>query len=226
MIRTMIIEDDPMVRDINSKFLARVDGFILCKATGSIPEAKKYILDTPPDLILLDIYLPQGNGLEFLKWLRREEIRCDVYLITADKSMDSVQEALRYGAIDYLIKPFTFERFKESLSKYRDLKDSLKTADEIEQETIDRYIFVKKDKESITEDMVKGLNSQTYDRIWSAVSEWGNRTFTADEAAEILGMARVTVRRYLDYMYKEGKLNIEIEYGKVGRPQHKYKIDR
>lgn len=225
MITVMIIEDDPMVREINSKFLGKVDGFRLCKTTGSIGEAMKYIVETPPDLILLDVYLPQGNGLEFLRWLRKEEIACDVILITADKSMESVQEALRYGTIDYLIKPFTFERFKDALTQYRNINSSLNSCGEIEQEALDRYFFSKKDEETFHEDMVKGLNCQTYERIWASVSEWGDRMFTADEAAEMLGMARVTVRRYLDYMHKEGKLNIEIEYGRVGRPQHKYKIN-
>lgn len=145
MITVMIIEDDPMVREINSKFLGKVDGFSLCKTTGSICEAMKYILKTPPDLILLDVYLPQENGLEFLRWLRKEEIACDVILITADKSMESVQEALRYGTIDYLIKPFTFERFKDALTQYRNIRSSLINCDEIEQETLDRYFFSKKD---------------------------------------------------------------------------------
>jgi response regulator of citrate/malate metabolism len=225
MITVMIIEDDPMVREINSKFLDKIDGFKLCKAAGSISEATKYILETPPDLILLDIYLPKSNGLEFLKWLRKEEVACDVILITADKSIGSVQEAFRYGTIDYLIKPFKFERFRDAMTQYRNIRKGFNSSGEIEQETLDRYLFNKRGEGTLHEDMAKCLNSQTYERIWSAVSEWGDRMFTSDEAAEMLGMARVTVRRYLDFMQKEGKLDIEIEYGKVGRPHHRYKIN-
>lgn len=224
MISVMIIEDDPMVREINSKFLNRIEGFKLCSAVGTLRDAVNYARDKHPDLILLDIYLPQENGLDFLKWLRKEEISCDVILITADKSMESVQEALRYGAIDYLIKPFTFERFKDALTKYRDLKNSLESADIIEQEILDCHIFNTKNEESLPEELAKGLNWQTYNSIWSAVQEWKSSTFSAEEIAEVLGMARVTVRRYLDNMLKNGKLDIEIEYGKIGRPQHNYKI--
>jgi two-component system, CitB family, response regulator len=226
MISVMIIEDDPMVREINSKFLNRIEGFKLCSAAGTLSDAVNYAVNTHPDLILLDIYLPQENGLDFLKWLRKEEIGCDVILITADKSMESVQEALRYGAIDYLIKPFTFERFKDALTKYRDLKNSFESADIIEQKILDCHIFNKKNEEPLHDELAKGLNWQTYNSIRSTVKEWKASTFSAEEIAEMLGMARVTVRRYLDSMLKEGKLDIEIEYGRVGRPQHKYKITK
>jgi response regulator of citrate/malate metabolism len=226
MISVMIIEDDPMVREINSKFLNRIEDFKLCSAVGTLSDAVNYARDTHPDLILLDIYLPQENGLDFLKWLRKEEIDCDVILITADKSMESVQEALRYGAIDYLIKPFTFERFKDALTKYRDLKYSFESSNIIEQEILDCHIFNKKNEQSLSTELEKGLNWQTYNSIWSAVKEWKSPTFSAEEIAEMLGMARVTVRRYLDSMLKNGKLDIEIEYGRVGRPQHKYKITK
>jgi len=120
MIEVMIIEDDPMVLDINIKFLKKVEGFALTKAASNLTEAKKFMANHKPDLILLDIYLPKENGIDFLKWLRAEEINVDVILITADKTINRVQEAFRYGARDYLIKPFTLERFEESLLRYKD----------------------------------------------------------------------------------------------------------
>lgn len=115
----MTVEDDPMVREINSKFLKRVEGFNLYKAVSNLDDAKKFILIKKPDLILLDVYLPKENGIDFLKWIRAQEIDIDIILITADKSIERIQEAFRYGVVDYLIKPFSFERFKESLSQFK-----------------------------------------------------------------------------------------------------------
>jgi len=111
MIKVMIIEDDPMVRDINTKFLKRVEGFELIKAASNLTEARSFMEKQKPDLILLDIYLPRENGIEFLKWLRKEEIQVEVILITADKTINRVQEAFQYGARDYLIKPFYDAKF-------------------------------------------------------------------------------------------------------------------
>lgn len=228
MIRVMIIEDDPMVRDINTKFLQRVDGFQLIKATSNLTEAQSFMEKQKPDLILLDIYLPKENGIDFLKWLRAEEIKVDVILITADKTINRIQEAFRYGARDYLIKPFTLDRFEESLLKFKDRFYNFKKGNEIEQKELDKYISSGKD---LTEeennnnlDLTKGLNRYTYDTVWQQVQQIGENYTTPEELGEILGIARVTCRKYLEYMNKEGKVQMLIEYGKIGRPQHKYKI--
>lgn len=225
MIKVIIIEDDPMVRDINSKFLNKIEGFKLLTSTGDIREAKEIIIRDMPQLILLDIFLPKGNGLELLKWLRREEMKCDVILITADRSIEAVEEAFRYGAIDYLVKPFTFQRFKEALSQYKCRLESMNTMKSVQQREIDRIIL--NSNESLKEEeeereLAKGLNQHTYVQIWEHIGSI-HGAFSADQVAEEVGLARVTVRRYLEYMLKEDKLEIELEYGKVGRPCHMYR---
>ncbi|MBU3090522.1 response regulator [Clostridium sp. CM028] len=229
MIKVMIIEDDPMVRDINTKFLQKVEGFQLTKAVSNLTQAQRFIEKQKPDLILLDIYLPKENGIDFLKLLRAKEIEVDVILITADKTINRVQEAFRYGARDYLIKPFTLERFKESLLKFKDRYYHFKKANEIEQSELDKYILSSKDlveeENNRNLDLTKGLNKYTYKTIWQQVQQIGEIYTTPEELGEILGIARVTCRKYLDYMNKEGKVHMLIEYGKVGRPQHKYRIN-
>lgn len=228
MIKVMIIEDDPMVRDINTKFLKKVQGFKLLSAVGNLTDAKDFIKEEKLDLILLDIYLPKENGIDFLKWLREDEIKVEVILITADKTVDRIQEAFRYGARDYLIKPFTFERFKEALLKFKDRYNNFKKVNEIEQSQLDKYISSNKEliiKEKTNNDeLIKGLNIYTYNSIWQQVEKMGETFITAEELAEVLGIARVTIRKYLDYMNKQKKLEKVIEYGKIGRPQHKYKL--
>jgi len=229
MIQVMIIEDDPMVLDINTKFLKRVDGFQLIKAASNLTDAKSFIKEHKIDLILLDIYLPKENGIDFLKWLRIKEIGVEVILITADKTINRVQEAFRYGARDYLIKPFTLERFKESLLKFKDRYYHFEKENVIEQSELDKYILSNSDLEFVENnsnpDLAKGLNKYTYDMIWQQVQQIGDNYTTPEELGEILGIARVTCRKYLEYMNKEGKIDMLIEYGKVGRPQHKYKIN-
>jgi two-component system CitB family response regulator len=221
LIEVMIVEDDPMVREINSKFLKRIEGFNLFKAVSNIEDAKKFIMIKNPDLILLDVYLPKENGIDFLKWIRRQAIDTDIILITADKSIERIQEAYRYGAVDYLIKPFSFERFKEALIQFKGRYNLFKKLDSIEQNDLDKL------KTSLgvaqnEDDFTKGLNKYTYKTIWDELVKKINEDFTAEDLAEKLGIARVTVRRYLEYMEKENKVEKLVEYGKVGRPQYKY----
>jgi response regulator of citrate/malate metabolism len=218
----MIVEDDPMVREINSKFLKKVEGFNLYKAVGNLTDARKFIGAKKPDLILLDVFLPKENGIDFLKWLRSEEIGVDVILITADKTADRVQEAFRYGAVDYLIKPFSFERFKDALIQFKERHHGFKKGDEIEQVDLDKLISTT----TVTQEeevLAKGLNKYTYKSIWEEIERKAGEYFTADELSEKIKVARVTVRRYLEYMEKEGLLEKLVEYGKVGRPQHKFR---
>lgn len=222
MIEVMIVEDDPMVREINSKFLRKVEGFNLHKAVSNLTDAKKFIMAKKPDLILLDVFLPKENGIDLLKWLRSEEIGIDVILITADKTIDRVQEAFRYGAVDYLIKPFNFERFKESLIQFKERHYGFKKADEIEQADLDKLISTTAAPQE-EEGLAKGLNKYTYRSIWDEIERKGEGYFTAEELSEKIKVARVTVRRYLEYMEKEGLIEKLVEYGKVGRPQHKFK---
>jgi len=222
LIEVMIVEDDPMVREINSKFLKKVEGFNLYKAVGNLTDAKKFIVERKPDLILLDVFLPKENGIDFLKWLRNKEIDVDVILITADKTTERVQEAFRYGAVDYLIKPFSFERFKEALIQFKERHYGFKEGDEIEQRTLDKLIsnaVVVQEEEGLA----KGLNKYTYKSIWEEIERKGAEYFTAEELSEKVKVARVTIRRYLEYMEKEGELEKLVEYGKVGRPQHKFR---
>ncbi len=220
----MIVEDDPMVSDINKQFLLKVGNFNVCGITRNIEEAKTLALEKKPRLILLDIFLPGGSGLDFLKWLRMEDVECDVILITADKSCEALQHSLRYGAVDYLIKPFTFERFKEALLRYKSRIEKASNAFELQQEAIDKYILNSKSKQKQDSELAKGLNKNTYEQIWDYIKESSIKEFTAEDVADGLGMARVTVRRYLEYMAKESKLSLEMEYGKVGRPIHIYKL--
>lgn len=220
MIDVMIVEDDPMVRDINSKFLKRVAGFRLYQAVSNLEDAKKFMLQKKPDLILLDVYLPRENGIDFLKWIREKNMDVDIILITADKTIDRIQEAYRYGAVDYLIKPFHFDRFKEALLQFKERHEKFKKAAELEQKDLDQLMA------SFTpapeDDFAKGFNKYTYKSVWDAIQKLEYNEFTAEGLAETLGVARVTVRRYLEYMEKENKVAKSVEYGKVGRPQHKY----
>ncbi|MDZ5000538.1 response regulator, partial [Clostridium perfringens] len=170
MIEVMIIEDDPMVRAINVKFLKRIEGFVLYKAVSNLTDAKKVISTKKPDLILLDVYLPKENGIDLLKWIRAQEIDIDIILITADKSIERIQEAFRYGVVDYLIKPFDFDRFKEALYQFKGRYDKFKNNDEIEQKELDKLIansIVSKNEE----DFAKGLNRFTYRSIWDEIEK-------------------------------------------------------
>jgi response regulator of citrate/malate metabolism len=220
------VEDDPMVRDINERFLKKVEGYALYKSVNSIEKAKEIILKKNLDLILLDVFFPQGRGIELLKWIRKENLKCDVILITADKNVETVEEAFRYGAVDYIIKPFKFERFEEAMNQYKARKRNFKNIDNAEQEMIDKFTLNSK-KNTQKENYVneyKGFSQHTYKKLVEAIKKMKYKTFTAQEVAKEIGVSRITARRYLDHLEREQKVVLELEYGNVGRPKNKYRL--
>lgn len=227
MIRVLIVEDDPMVREINEKFLKKVEGYAIQASVGSIEKAKEVILKSKPHLILLDIFFPQGKGLELLKWTRKKDLKIDVILITADRNMESVEEAFRYGAVDYIVKPFTFDRFKEAMLQYKNRRVSLETNEAVDQDIIDKYAHnEKRSTSSLLDDIgeAKGFSQYTYEKVIEYIENMRGKTFTAQQVAKSIGVSRITARRYLDLLEKEEKIVLELEYGKVGRPQNKYRL--
>ncbi|MFZ5969151.1 MAG: response regulator [Bacillota bacterium] len=219
-ISVIIVEDDPMVQEINKRFINRMKDFKVVGIASNGEEAFKLVEKLQPQLMLLDIFMTKTNGLEVLREIRKREANIDVILITADKSVDTIHDAIRYGVIDYIIKPFKFERFKEALLHYKNMKEQLLNQENIRQEDLDNILHIK--GESTTTRLPKGLNQITLDLVLNYLREH-QEFHTSMELAEAVGIARVTARRYLEYLSENKSVMVDLEYGSVGRPIHKYK---
>jgi len=224
--KVMIIEDDPMVMEINKRFLSKVDGFELVGTSDNLENVKEKIVKLKPDLILLDVFFPKGRGTDILKWARIQEINIDVILITADKNSETVAEAFRYGVVDYLIKPFKFQRFEEALKNYKDLQEKLKQTKQVNQKIIDELNNIEiKDTLSISEILSDMEKNPTFSKLLSYILENSDKSFTATSIAKDLGVSRITARRYLDYLDKNNVLMLDLEYGSIGRPKNKFRLN-
>ncbi|MEO4054328.1 response regulator [Solibacillus sp. CAU 1738] len=218
-ISVLIVEDDPMVLEVNKGFLDKLTGFKLIGEATTGTEAYKKIVDLQPNLILLDMFLPDMTGIELFLKLRNERIPSDIIMITAARDVSTVQETIRMGAVDYLIKPFRFERFQKALQEYyRSTKNSPKNAT-LKQEDVDLWLGRQEDGIQLP----KGLNEITMKQITDELIE-NNAPITSEHLAQNVGMARVTVRKYLDFLASKGKVHIDLKYGTVGRPTKYYSL--
>ncbi|MFC7687846.1 response regulator [Ureibacillus sp. GCM10028918] len=217
-LKVFIVEDDPMVLEVNKSFLNRITGFSVTGEAQSGNEAYKKISKMKPNLILLDMYLPDMSGIELLQKIRNESIPSDVIMVTAASDAKTIQQVVRMGAFDYLVKPFRFERFQEALQKYQRTTKRIPNSQILKQEEIDMWLG-HKIREEIT--LPKGLNEITMKQILDALMEH-NEPITSEQLAQNVGMARVTVRRYLDFLAKNEKVFINLKYGTVGRPTKFY----
>ncbi|WP_313631070.1 response regulator [Enterococcus devriesei] len=219
-MNVLIVEDDPMVEFIHRNYLEQAGQFQQIYSASSITDAKELLKEKPIDLILLDIHLKDGNGLELLAQLRRQQQMIEVILITAANEAPAVKEGLHLGVVDYLVKPFTNQRFQESLGLFFKRKQTLQQAN-LPQEQIDQLL--KKPADTPSDSSVKlekGLSPETLERIKNAAASL-KRDFTIQELADASNLSHVSVRKYIQHLEDHQLLTSEVIYTKVGRP---YKI--
>lgn len=219
----MIVEDDPMVAEINKQYLAKIDGFRLAATANSVAEATRFLDNYDIQLILLDIFMPGKQGLELLAHLRKNDLEIDVIIISAATDLERIKRALRYGVVDYLIKPFEFERFNAALNTYLEQTRFIDKQDSVSQQELDN-LLLHRDEVVIAEELPKGLTKDTLKQLWDAIQELKDGPFSTDEVANVVGISRVSARKYLNFLKDLGILEVKVIYGTVGRPvyQHEY----
>jgi two-component system CitB family response regulator/two-component system response regulator DctR len=225
MIRVLIVEDDPMVAQINRRYVESIEGFKVEGIFNNGDEALKYLEAHRVDLMILDIYMPRLDGMSLLEEMRKNQIMTDVILVTAAKDAGTIDNALKLGAVDYLIKPFEYDRLKKSLQNYQVRYRMLNNADVFNQEDIDK-ITSKAVTSPQHNNIQKGLHRRTLNRIREYMDNNSSRFVTAEDVADETGLSRVTVRRYLDHLASTGYVIAEVEYGSVGRPSYIYCVNK
>jgi response regulator of citrate/malate metabolism len=215
----LVVDDDFMVAEIHRRFVDRVDGFRAAGVARTGTEALEQAAESSVDLILLDVYLPDMTGLEVLQRLRSRGDGVGVIMITAARELDTVSGALDGGAADYLIKPFEFDQFKTKLEAFAARDDALRSAAGVDQSLIDS-LFGGAAPARGGETLPKGLGAETGELVLDAVRSTGE--VSAAECAELVGISRVSARRYLEHYLSAGALQLRLQYG-AGRPERRYR---
>ncbi len=222
MIKVLIVEDDPMVAELNRRYVERVEGFLFFGIVRNGEEALEVLKEKHIDLVLLDIFMPNMNGLELLSAIRQQDYSVDVIVVSAARDNQSIQTALRNGAVDYLIKPFEFERMQTALVNFKKRIQLIEDTSNLSQNILDQQIFARHSQ--IDVELPKGLDRNTVRRVWQHILEQ-KEEFTAEEMATYVGLSPVSIRKYLKYFQSVDLLHIEISYGAVGRPVYRYRCN-
>lgn len=227
MIRVVLIEDDPMVLEVNKQFVERVPGFEIVGTASDGMDGLEKVRILKPDLVILDIYMPRLNGLDTLRQIRSEHLEVDAIAITAANDISTIQRMLHHGAVDYIMKPFQFERVRQALQNYQLVRSRMNKCLTLSQEDLDQLLHDKQltvteqPGQEWTDMMPKGLQEHTMKQVMLFLVQQ-QKPLSAEEVAEGVGLARVTARRYLEHLEKKKQVRITIEYGGVGRPVNRY----
>jgi len=220
--KVLIVEDDPMVSMINEQYVNRNKAFHVAAKYKDGKSALEYLENNDVDLIILDVYMPLMDGFETLRQIRKNKKSVDIIMVTAANDRASLEEALHLGVVDYLVKPFTYDRFRIALDKYISQIAALKDIDTLNQKNID---FIIENAHKKSEELYpKGIQEKTLQTILEEVKKNPSSWVTGDELAERIGLTGVTVRRYLNYLTEKGVLHSDIDYETGGRPCMKYRL--
>jgi len=222
VIRVLIVDDDFMVARIHVGFVERVDGFEVVGVAHSAAEAADAVADLRPNLLLLDLYLPDRFGLDLLADLRTLPHACDAIVITAAKESDAVRAAVRLGVADYVLKPFGFPDLEERLKRYAAQRRLLDRTQVHGQEDVDRVFVRAAGASAGGAALPKGMSAETAMLVQDALRSTDS-TLSATEVAELVGLSRVSARRYLEHFVTMSQADVRLRYGSTGRPERLYR---
>jgi two-component system CitB family response regulator len=221
-LSVVIAEDDPKIAEIQSRFIDKIEGFEVVGVGNTIAESEEIIDVFRPDLVLLDVFFPDGNGVDLLWKIRSLYKNIDVIFVTAAKEVNTLQDAIRGGAFDYVLKPMTSSRFQSTLRKFYDHRHRFTEITKLDQTEVDQIIHPAQDSIKTDERMPKSINPLTLEKVEEEVLKLDSAGVNAEDIGLQIGISRTTARRYLEFLVSKGTVKPSLVYGSVGRPERLY----
>lgn len=223
-IRTLVVDDDYRVGVIHAAYVTRTDGYVVVGEAHTAAEALEAVDTLEPDLVLMDVYLPDGNGLDVVRTMLERPAHPDVIVITAARDVDTVRTAIQLGVVHYLVKPFGYAALHDRLAAYRHLRARLSGLDQdADQADVDELFSLLRGPGPVATRPDKGHSAPTLEVVRNAVAA-AVEDISASEVAEITGISRATAQRYLNYLERHGVVRMHLRYGTAGRPKQRYTI--
>ncbi|MER7538115.1 response regulator [Streptomyces sp. NPDC097704] len=217
-LRVLVVEDDPVAADAHALYAGRVEGFTVVGVAHSRAAAVRVLDRTPVDLILLDLYLPDGHGLQLLRALRAAGHSADVIAVTSARDLAVVREGVSLGVVQYVLKPFAFATLRDRLARYAEFRAAAGEASG--QDEVDRALAALRAPHPAA--LPKGLSAPTLEAVTRTLRA-APAGLTAAEAGTAVGISRITARRYLEHLVTEGRAVRAPQYGQIGRPELQYR---
>ena len=218
MYRVVIVEDDPMVSLLDRSFTEKDSRFQVVEAFRDGRTALQWLTRNEADLLILDVYMPALTGLELLRRLRAQSVQADVIMVTAADDPKTVDALLKLGVVDYLVKPFTMERFQQALDCFCRHREVV-SGTAVSQQALDQLLSHPAHAGQPTP---KGLQESTLERVRAALRSAPAPGVTSEALSHLTGLSAVTARRYLNYLVERGEAVSQVNYDTGGRPCRLY----
>jgi len=218
MIHVLVVEDEPIAARAHRAYVERVAGFSVAAVAHSRVEAERALGRGGVDLVLLDLHLPDGSGLDLFRRIRAAGSTVDVMVVSSARDADVVRSAVAQGAVQYVIKPFAFGTLRDRLLAYQEFRNQVAGDSDVDQAAVDKALGMLRSPAGET--LLKGMTKETLAIVIGALREFGEASAT--QIADIIGVSRITARRYLEHLADTNAAERSLRYGQVGRPETRY----
>ena len=218
----IIVEDQPHVAQYLAQYLIQTGRYMVMGMANNVAAAEALLGAMQPDLLLLDVYLPDGNGLELMKSHHDELQKTEVFLLTAAKEVQVLEQAMKLGVSDFLVKPILQSRLEQALQNFENRHKQLSGASELTQTVVDQFFSRQSDGKA--QRLPKGVDGLTLQKIQQVFTVAPKDSLSAQQVGDTVGVSRSTARRYLEYLLETEELIAEQVYGNVGRPERCYRL--
>ncbi|MEL7624392.1 MAG: response regulator [Clostridiales bacterium] len=234
MFNVVIVEDEAMVAKLNRRFVEADSRFRVAAEFNNGKAALEWFRSHSADLLILDVYMPAFTGTELLRELRARGSAIDVIMVTAAHDTHTLDDLLKLGVDDYLVKPFTAQRFQQALNTFCRNRSALDNQDQVSQKDIDRLIHMPLAAEGLAENgldlaeghLPKGLQKKTAQLVWDCLRQpQAGSGLSCEELSLATGLSAVTIRRYLNYFMELGEVASRMNYDTGGRPSLAYQLN-
>jgi response regulator of citrate/malate metabolism len=221
VIRVLVVEDDPVAADAHRLYVERLPGFEVSAVVHTGGAALRVLERQPVDLVLLDLHLPDGHGLDLVRRMRGAGHTADVVAVTSARALAGVRQAVSLGVVQYLLKPFTFPSLRDRLERWARYRDDSAGGEASGQDEVDRVLGALRSPQAAV--LPKGLSGPTLEAVTAALRTAAADGLSAAAAARAAGVSRITARRYLEHLVDTGRAVRSPQYGQVGRPELCYR---
>ena len=218
--RVLVVEDEPVALEAHAAYVARVPGFEVAATAPTAREALRALAATPVDVVLLDMNLPDGHGLDVVRAMRAAGSRADVIAVTSARELEVVRAAVSQGVVQYILKPFVFATLRDRLTAYDEYRQGLHQADAVAtQQEVDELVAGVRPVRGAA--LPKGMSEELMARVTRALQ--GGVARSASELADAVGVSRVTARRYAEHLCDARLVTRSQRYAGAGRPEIEYR---
>lgn len=215
-LSVLVVDDDFRVANMHAGIVNAIPGFTVTAAANTLADARKAAAAGAIDLALVDVYLPDGSGVDLVR-----ELHCDAIVLTAATEGNTIRAALAAGALSYLVKPFTHAALAARLAGYARFRKILASPN-LGPHDVDAALESLRPRAAAAP-QTAAAPSPTKQLVLQSLRE-SAKPMSSGEVSTAVGISRATAQRYLATLAASGEVAMRLRYGTTGRPEQEFLI--